>query len=362
MSNFELVQKQTLEGGYDLARKQTLEGDIAVSQTVVLKEEQEKSIDIIENGEYSVKPDLGKTMSEVNVNVNIPERVPKLQDTTISENGTYNADSGYDGFGNVIVAVPSNGLDTSDATVTASDMAEGVTAYGKDGKVVGTLSVKKNLSTSTPSINYHSDTKQLSTANTITQDAIVKKGVSFHWVDGAKLGNATASDVAKGKTFTSENGLKIEGTRESESGLDTSDATVTADDLAENVVAYGKNGERVVGDVFVHEKYSGMNHTSVLKYNTSKKLGVIHKTSFPRLFRKDSEVEVYIPYANFGTASASDVAKGKTFSSAEGYLVEGTREGEGGSTEFTITDDGNGNVMISGLSVANDGNGNVTIS
>ena len=36
---------------------------------------------------------------------------PKLQDKTITENGTYQADSGYDGLGSVTVEVASSGVE-----------------------------------------------------------------------------------------------------------------------------------------------------------------------------------------------------------------------------------------------------------
>lgn len=44
-----------------------------------------------------------------NVTVNVPDRKINLQNKTVTENGTYTADSGYDGLGNVTVDVASSG-------------------------------------------------------------------------------------------------------------------------------------------------------------------------------------------------------------------------------------------------------------
>lgn len=46
------------------------------------------------------------------------EKLPKLQDKNIAENGEYTADEGYDGLGKVIVNVPGEVLEEYDGTIT----------------------------------------------------------------------------------------------------------------------------------------------------------------------------------------------------------------------------------------------------
>lgn len=109
--------------------------------------------------------------------------------------------------------IPLSGTDTSDATVTASDLAKGVVAYGKNGRVVGDI-VKSAL----PS-------NQMSLANTSIETSdgqiwfkgnfdegtvIASKSRIGTYIDF--LGDATAADVAKGKTFTSAAGINVTGT------------------------------------------------------------------------------------------------------------------------------------------------------
>lgn len=76
-----------------------------------------------------------------NADVNVPSGEPILQskDITINQNGTttVTADTGYDGLSDVDVTV-SGILDTSDATATASDIAQNKTAYVNGVKLTGT--------------------------------------------------------------------------------------------------------------------------------------------------------------------------------------------------------------------------------
>lgn len=103
---------------------------------------QEKTVEITVNGTTQVLPDDGYTLSKVGVNVNVPipdgyikpsgtmnitengsydvtekagvvvavpEREIVLQDLEVTENGTYSADAGYDGIGQVTVNVAASG-------------------------------------------------------------------------------------------------------------------------------------------------------------------------------------------------------------------------------------------------------------
>lgn len=60
--------------------------------TVVAKEEQTKTLDVVENGTHTITPDDGKVLSSATVNVNVPIPDGYIQpsgELAISENGTY---------------------------------------------------------------------------------------------------------------------------------------------------------------------------------------------------------------------------------------------------------------------------------
>lgn len=126
-----------------------------------------------------------------------------------------------DGTKNVLVDL------TSD-TVTANDLAEGITAHGANGELVTGTIKEGNPSRSGGTASYSSGiTKLITIKSTATEDAIIRKDSIFSAsAKASDFGDATVDDVAKGKTFTSYDGLKLTGTMES-------GGTVASDDNCE---------------------------------------------------------------------------------------------------------------------------------
>lgn len=118
--------------------------------------------------------------------------------------------------------IPLIGYDTSDATVTAGDMAYGVVAYGASGKVTGavqTLSSGEFLSVYADSVFVEGGV--FKAKKKFSHDELYRKGSSFYIrYQLSNFGDATAADVAKGKTFTSAAGLKVVGTAEGSAAAD----------------------------------------------------------------------------------------------------------------------------------------------
>lgn len=67
------------------------------------------------------------------------------------------------------------------------------------------------------------------------------------------------------------------------------------------------------------------------------------------LLRNGSQPRIFVLAEEFGDAAASDVAKGKTFTSANGLLVEGTHECDNGVTLPTLNNPGDENDLLEGV-------------
>lgn len=158
------------------------------------------------------------------------------------------------------------GIDTSDADATADNIEEGKTAYVNGAKVTGTLSSTPrvayapsgsssgdavvSLITKTPTMGsaYKKIRIEAPSLTAPSTKSIVDPSNTEIFVEASvdDFGNATAADVVAGKTFTSTAGLKVTGTHQCASGLDTSDATAAAADIVSGKTAY-VNGVKLTG-------------------------------------------------------------------------------------------------------------------
>ena len=216
--------------------------------------------------------------------------------------------------------------DTSDATATASDMANGVTAYVNSEKITGAMPYL--AATVADSAASTSDSK-LRLTKTADENAMVYNGYKYMLeYPLVSLGDATAADVAAGKTFTSAAGLKVTGAHVCSGGIDTSDATATAEDILQGETAY-VNGEKITGNVpfYLSKTFNHGEDDTTISFNESGNK-IIHRINTPERFTllggSSSRINLNVPTSTYGDATSDDVISGKTFTSTAGLKVTGS--------------------------------------
>ena len=146
-------------------------------------------------------------------------------------------------------------------------------------------------------------------------------GMNGLWVPVGGQGGAAPVDP----NLLAENiktGVTISGV----TGTFTNDGTAKASDMADGVTAY-VNGQKVTGTVLVTS--GGASHTQFYdgieaNNNYPDRYIVRGKFTSNYLFRQGSVHKILVPRSDFGDATTSDVASGKTFTSSAGLKVTGT--------------------------------------
>ena len=195
-------------------------------------------------------------MADTNIRTQISRLSGAKSDlaTAITAKGvTVPDDTTLDGYAALVEQIDT-GVDTSDATATAKDIAKGKTAYVQGQKITGKLyeytkgKTKNYFTTGSENVTFERDSNRdlinitipwMGNDEIMRIDSYIKLGA-----DATLFGDATAADVISGKTFTSKAGLKLTGTNTNDA--DTSDATATADDIAKGKTAYVQ-GQKITG-------------------------------------------------------------------------------------------------------------------
>lgn len=232
---------------------------------------------ITANGTYS--PSAGKYFSSVEVA--IAGDTPTYQSKTISPSTsiqTITADSGYDALSDVTV----NAIQTETKSVTPTISTQKVTPTS--GKYLTEVSVGA----------IQTETKSVTSNGT------------YNPTSGKYFSQVTVNVPS--------------------SGIDTSDATATADDIVKDKTAYIK-GKKITGNIKTvnsTDTGSGMNfyYADFQSANNSIRVQIEEKRD--ELYRNGSYCNVYVPGITFGNASPKDVAAGKTFTSVDGLKIKGT--------------------------------------
>lgn len=273
-----------------------------------------------------------------------------------------NVDAGYTftSKSGLKIAGTSSKIDTYEGTISAQDVRSGKKAYSRGSLIMGELPVNdpliyqgtQELKTVTENSMKYVQLKQGIVADNLNGETIISGSSQTIKVNitASKFGNATAADVAKGKTFTSADGYKLVGTATSTGGIDTSDATASSSDIRKDKTAYigsgkvtGTMGEatQVTNVISQYNKnpatvsWRKAGGSGVNSYDDAIQLEWITPSTYGTYVKAGIPVRALANPSDFGDAEAGSVLSGKTFTSSAGVKVKGTL------TKKSLTSDAN---------------------